>query len=65
MIISSDAIDWNKREPPGIAKWRDLADACEKFYRSGRGLFIFADNYPFLDHGSVILERLVGVCWNF
>jgi len=38
-----------------------LADACEMFYRGGHGLFIFADNTPFLDHASVVLERLFGV----
>jgi len=58
-LISSDALDWNTREPIELTKWRALADACEFFHRSGRGLFIFADNAPFLDHANVVLERLV------
>ncbi|KAL6063483.1 CAZy families GT2 protein (Fragment), variant 3 [Balamuthia mandrillaris] len=59
-LISSDALDWNLREPPGVDKWRRLADACEAFHHSGRGIFIFADNEPFYDHANVVLERLVG-----
>jgi hypothetical protein len=62
-LISSDALDWNMRsDTVELAKWRKLADACEMFYKSGRGLFIFADNTPFLDHASVVLERLFKVC---
>jgi hypothetical protein len=65
-VISSDAVDWNNRSPEGADKWRELATACEKFHRSGRGLFIFADNEPYYDHANVILERLVGaeLCGN-
>lgn len=46
-----------------VQKWRRLADACEQFYKSGRGLFIFADNFPFVDHANAVLERLLGVCF--
>ncbi len=60
-LISSDALDWNIRDNDGgVEKWRRLADACERFHRSGRGIYIFADNEPFYDHANVVLQRIAG-----
>jgi len=49
-IISSDAADWELRNPSDLSTWQRFVDCCETFHRSGRGIFIFADNYPFYDH---------------
>jgi len=58
-IISSDAYDWNQRSgDPGVEKWQNLADACEKFYMQGGGLFLFTDNEPLITHANIILERI-------
>lgn len=63
-IISSHVADVNRRVGPGVEKWRELADVCERFVKGGRGLFVFADNHPWFAHANVVLERLVGVCIN-
>jgi len=60
-VISSDYEDANARSFTNVEKWRSLADACERFYKSGKGLFVFADNDPFFDHANVVLERLFEV----
>lgn len=58
---SKSKTDFYLRNGRGVEKWRNLADACELFHLSGRGLFIFADNDPFFDHANVILERIAEV----
>ena len=61
IFISSDAVDYYDRENNNnIEKWRYFATACEEYSYKGFGLFIFADNTPFVDHANVVIERLFG-----
>src|SRR5687768_6627886 len=56
-IISSHSLDWIKRQGRGVDKWRELADACEQFHKSGRGLFILADNEVILVTNMLFLPN--------
>ena len=38
----------------------DVAEACHRFYSRGGGLFVFAENEPFVLHANAILQRLFG-----
>jgi len=61
-LISSNARAWYNRDRNlKLAHWKRLADTCEKFHNSGRGLFIWAGNEPFFAHANVVLERLFKV----
>jgi hypothetical protein len=60
-IISSNSVDWLLRDGNlSVQDWTRFGDVVQRFHAAGRGLLIFGEEAPLVDHANCVLARIAG-----